>query len=716
MSGPAAPPTRRPWAKNMDDELLAAEFATGGDGPACGLEDNEPPTIGEESAPKTLKSLQHFAYEPVYLAGPQVQAAAPQLSVRCILSNPACHSQANFIVPWAVLRAGLVLGFSAILFLTLAAILHTCRPWASQDFSSASLHVIAQAQQRHAGGQQEAVLRGAPVVLGGQRFPDNGWWWTRRPALPWSQVDGGIGRSCRGADQPPGDTGNLVYSHMFTLDACKSLCFQTPSCTGVEHRRGGHCTVWTRTIIASAPSKDSTCLVYLPPWTNLLPWSFVEGGGDRSCRGATPEDDWPSYYTLHLKVASVDACRALCLENVFCMGIEHSVSGGRCKIWTRMVSTSVPSVGSTCLRYQSGAGTGNATLPRWAREWPWSLVDGGSQRACRGASPTDDLSSNKYVYSDTVSLEDCKNRCIYAFLCEGIEYHPSGKCEVWTKIINSSVRSENSTCLRYKRRYPCDRCIGFPEVDFISVPEVPMDANKSRQMVIEYNRYITCGQSAIHMVPGVYPHLWPSGGRWYQVQLFGQQLPSKTDAKYWWEAKNLHLADANANPDGMTVQQKGRSLSHFITWMDALRRNLQAVIIAESSGLPSRFAKNAGHPGAELEFQGVVRALLEEMPADWDLVQLDHGVRGVGSGAFPVVTMARNGWKSPYHIYRWTAEHWAGLALYMVSGAFLRQVPQMIHDHGFDAIDTYVGARCSQSGSLKCFSVKSAYQGSDLAV
>jgi len=82
----------------------------------------------------------------------------------------------------------------------------------------------------------------------------------------------------------------------------------------------------------------------------------------------------------------------------------------------------------------------------------FSEVDGGNDRACRGASSTDNAASHYTVIGGTSSLEACKDYCRSAAGCVGIEYSSGrSRCEVWTRSagIGASVRVRGYQCLRY---------------------------------------------------------------------------------------------------------------------------------------------------------------------------------------------------------------------------------------------------------------------------
>lgn len=82
----------------------------------------------------------------------------------------------------------------------------------------------------------------------------------------------------------------------------------------------------------------------------------------------------------------------------------------------------------------------------------FSAVDGGSDRACRGASSNDNAASHYTIIGGTSSLEACKGLCRSAAGCVGIEYNSGSlRCEVWTRSagIGASVRVRGYQCLRY---------------------------------------------------------------------------------------------------------------------------------------------------------------------------------------------------------------------------------------------------------------------------
>ncbi|CAJ1427609.1 unnamed protein product, partial [Effrenium voratum] len=249
-------------------------------------------------------------------------------------------------------------------------------------------------------------------------------------------VDGGVGRACRGQNET--DNLDAHYTvHVFwpensSLAECQNLCLQTTHCKGVEFRLGA-CEIWTLAggIQASVAAPGRTC-------TSYEPFRSVDGFDDRVCRGENVTDSLDSYYDIYSPTVAPDeaACRGLCEATAGCQGIEYR---GWCEVWTR--PKGIMAVGyspnAKCLRHQ-----------------PFQGVDGGSNRACRGAHPGDTWDAYFQVYGTTGSskarsLDECKALCVGIAECKGIEYR-EGRCEVWTRFggIGASVASKGAVCLR----------------------------------------------------------------------------------------------------------------------------------------------------------------------------------------------------------------------------------------------------------------------------
>ena len=181
------------------------------------------------------------------------------------------------------------------------------------------------------------------------------------------------------------------------------------------------------------------------PRYGMLDPTCIEGGkrtfervgwmNKSACRGDHENDNNASHY--HVVVAhSLDECKGKCiLELPECKGIEYSF--GRCEIWTRpagiFVSKEIP--GFTCMRYG----------------WPTVRLmpmNGGSDRACRKSSPTDNK-DNYYWVQKARSLEECKAQCSAHWSeCTGIEYS-LGRCEIWKYQISATANIAGFQCFWY---------------------------------------------------------------------------------------------------------------------------------------------------------------------------------------------------------------------------------------------------------------------------
>ena len=188
----------------------------------------------------------------------------------------------------------------------------------------------------------------------------------------------------------------------------------------------------------------TTSTTTAPRYGGLDP-TCIEGGYRRfervgwmnksACRGDHENDNNASHY--HVVVAhSLDECKGKCiLELPACKGIEYSF--GRCEIWTRpagiFVSKEVP--GFTCMRYG------------WPTEWLMPM-NGGSDRACRKSSPTDNQ-DRYYLVQKARSLEECKAQCsAHGSDCKGIEYS-LGRCEIWKYQISATANISGFQCFFY---------------------------------------------------------------------------------------------------------------------------------------------------------------------------------------------------------------------------------------------------------------------------
>jgi len=87
------------------------------------------------------------------------------------------------------------------------------------------------------------------------------------------------------------------------------------------------------------------------------------------------------------------------------------------------------------------------------RELEFLPADGGTSRACRGESVTDNKDSYFQKFSFTPSLQACQSLCEGIDACRGIEYNEVGqRCEVWT-------REEGVGATRELSGYTCQHAV-----------------------------------------------------------------------------------------------------------------------------------------------------------------------------------------------------------------------------------------------------------------
>lgn len=173
------------------------------------------------------------------------------------------------------------------------------------------------------------------------------------------------------------------------------------------------------------------------------PFGFapVDGGNGRACRGSSASDNSNSYYKVLSGVAAISDCQQRCAAEPGCRGIEFHTSG-RCEIWTRLegIGASIPLPDYTCQRYLNEA-LGS-----------FEAVDGGIDRACRGASSGDNAAGYYTLRTGVPSQEECQGLCLAEPACAGIEYHAGRlRCEVWKRPdgIQATAMVPGHSCLRF---------------------------------------------------------------------------------------------------------------------------------------------------------------------------------------------------------------------------------------------------------------------------
>lgn len=221
----------------------------------------------------------------------------------------------------------------------------------------------------------------------------------QQPQKSFMPVDEEANRACRGSSQH--DNSNSYYnlfSGMPSLDACQAQCTSDPLCKGIEFRRGsGRCEVWTRPggIGATQIVQGYVCLHYsavtvttTPSPQSLKVFTPVDQETDRACRGANPSDNSISYYSLHFR-ASLQACKAQCMSESSCKGIEFQSSSGRCEVWTRPsgIGATHNVQGYVCFRYTAVVNASQTVGLLTSHSLPEEAAQAGSQRRLRAVRP-----------------------------------------------------------------------------------------------------------------------------------------------------------------------------------------------------------------------------------------------------------------------------------------------------------------------------------------
>ena len=233
---------------------------------------------------------------------------------------------------------------------------------------------------------------------------------------------------------PPSSTGSFQESDGVELATCSSL--GAGWVTSRATAEGCAAKMSTGTVVVHGTKYACTACV-LPP----KHWEQFAGPFNRACRGAGPTDNNPEYFEVRQNIPTVEACQALCLEELGeegCKGIEYNRNSKRCELWKRKEGiwafTYPQWQGFTCLRYG----------------WPGKFLiplNGGLDQACRG--PGGKNSESFYSVEAVRHMEDCRARCVAASICKGLEFS-KGRCEIWHSEIATTASRAGYECLRYQ--------------------------------------------------------------------------------------------------------------------------------------------------------------------------------------------------------------------------------------------------------------------------
>merc|ERR1719277_821876 len=127
-----------------------------------------------------------------------------------------------------------------------------------------------------------------------------------------------------------------------------------------------------------------------------------------ACRGDDSADNSDTYYDAYASTNSLEECRGLCSREPECEGVEFTplLEDGRCEVWTRLggIASSKHMLGFTCLKR--------------FRAW-FEPVDGGADRACRGADSGDNDDAHYVAERGVPSLQACGRMCLEVEGCTG---------------------------------------------------------------------------------------------------------------------------------------------------------------------------------------------------------------------------------------------------------------------------------------------------------
>jgi hypothetical protein len=253
---------------------------------------------------------------------------------------------------------------------------------------------------------------------------------------PFSPVGLGQSVGCQqlDSDDPFSSPDYVLQPQTESLHHCKQKCRLADVCTGVEYLEDtGECRIWKQSIGSGVNASGTMCLRHEPK--GFSPVGIGNGQGE-ACSGIHRDTYLYQDYPTVLDNVTMYQCKVHCARKQTCSGIEYREGDGRCQVWMLEITNTTPVEGVTCLRYSQPG---------------FRLQDGGVGRACRGVNVTDASTLLNTLNPLVISLHDCQVHCSRTTFCYGISYDASsGRCEVWTNQVRSSVESNNSTCLTFE--------------------------------------------------------------------------------------------------------------------------------------------------------------------------------------------------------------------------------------------------------------------------
>jgi len=146
--------------------------------------------------------------------------------------------------------------------------------------------------------------------------------------------------------------------------------------------------------------------------------------------------------------------RALCLNPITTRNTTATATTASTSSETIMGTTSTMTTESTTkliATTKAPSTTAMTTAPTTSMTAEGFSSVHGSNRACRGASASDNSAAYYDLFVDKEDLEDCKAQCIGTRGCVGIEFHRRGRCEVWKRPegIVATAKVIGYECFRY---------------------------------------------------------------------------------------------------------------------------------------------------------------------------------------------------------------------------------------------------------------------------
>eukprot|EP00930_Biecheleria_cincta_P029917 TRINITY_DN20759_c0_g1_i1.p1 TRINITY_DN20759_c0_g1~~TRINITY_DN20759_c0_g1_i1.p1 ORF type:complete len:1010 (+),score=117.39 TRINITY_DN20759_c0_g1_i1:158-3187(+) len=209
--------------------------------------------------------------------------------------------------------------------------------------------------------------------------------------------------------------------------------------------------LWLKT-----PGESDGCTEQLPDGSQCPRFdemcASIDSLGSRSGEPRAPEAGLWYHFQISMLATNADMGDASAFQTAGSCGVAPSSSTGTTS--TTAVPTSITAVtdpattsdSSMAATSTSSIGTPQATTTAVAGFVP---VDGGTDRACRGAGSNDN-SASYYVVTSANSLETCQQQCVQRADCHGIELG-GNRCELWTRPegIGASISLAGYTCQRY---------------------------------------------------------------------------------------------------------------------------------------------------------------------------------------------------------------------------------------------------------------------------